>query len=83
MGSWSRESAEALYEVKKEWPLPGSKTGKKGDECFTKKLAWTELKMGMKKVAILHVAGGVDQVFREFILASWMTREMVMLMGSS
>lgn len=80
-GSWKQGTAEALYEVKREWPVAGSKTGKMMDECFPVKLAWTDLKMGLKKVAVLHVHGDVDQLFREYILASWMTREMVMLIG--
>ncbi|TFK59561.1 hypothetical protein BDN72DRAFT_851227, partial [Pluteus cervinus] len=63
---------EELYEVIAEWAVPGSKTGKMGDEVFDRPLAWGEhtmLKFG-GHVCTVHLAGGLDQLFREFILAS-------------
>ena len=70
----STSKAEELREVKREWSVEGSKTGKMQDECFEERLAWGEGKMGLKKTAIIHFKGGVDQLFREVCLASTLTR---------
>lgn len=65
---------EQLYEVKKEWPVEGSKTGKRMDETFGRPLCWGETKLAMSKLSTIHMAGGLDQLFREFILASIVTQ---------
>ncbi|TFK62402.1 hypothetical protein BDN72DRAFT_392308 [Pluteus cervinus] len=63
---------DELYEVIREWPVPVSLTGKVGDEVFDRPLAWGErtmLKYG-GHVCTVQLAGGLDQLFREFILAN-------------
>jgi hypothetical protein len=67
-------TAEALYEIQRERPKPGSKTGKREDKTNGQKLVWTDHRLGLKEVAVFYVAGGMDQVFREFLLASQLTR---------
>ncbi|TFK59562.1 hypothetical protein BDN72DRAFT_883918 [Pluteus cervinus] len=63
---------EGLYEVMRECPVPGSQTGKMADEVFDRPLAWGERKMFKfgGHVCTVQLAGGLDQLFREFILAS-------------
>lgn len=59
-----------LFEVKNEWAKEGSKTGKVEDETFARRLVWGETKFALSKVGVLHMVGGLDQVFREFLLAN-------------
>lgn len=66
-----------LYEVDKVWPKPGSKTGKKEHSIVGHRISWGESKWAMSKAAIIYIAGGVDQLFREYILAVQMTVIMV------
>ena len=68
---------ETLWEVEKVWPKPGSKTGKMEDKILERKLAWTDRPSFLNKYYILHIAGGIDQIFQEYLLASHMAREMV------
>lgn len=68
---------ESLYEVEKVWNKPGSKTGKMEDKTLGRKLAWTERPSFLNKYYILHMVGGIDQMFQEYLLASHMAREMV------
>lgn len=70
-----------LFEVKREWGKAGSKTGKREDERFGRKLAWGEAKIAMSKIGTIHMVGGLDQIFREFILASVITRRLVYIHG--
>ena len=69
---------QELREVKREWPLPGSKTGKMEDECFEETLVWGETRTGLKKDAVIHFKGGMDQILRELCLASQLTRMAIM-----
>lgn len=72
---------ETLYEVESVWPKPGSKTGKKEHKRVGRALAWVESKVRLKKVGQIHMVGGLDQAFREYILASQLTRMAVVMFG--
>jgi hypothetical protein len=72
---------DQLYEVKREWPVEGSKTGKIMDETFDRPLCWGETKLSMSKLGTIHMAGGLDQFFQEFILASIVTKMTVQYFG--
>lgn len=72
---------DTLYEVEKSWPKPGSKTGKREHKVVGRKLVWGELKTGLKKCGIIHMVGGLDQVFVEYILASQLARLAVICHG--
>ncbi|OSS49915.1 hypothetical protein B5807_05976 [Epicoccum nigrum] len=68
---------ETLYEFRKDWAKPGSRTGKRCDDSETMtKLVWGEKKRSGKVDSYtIHFAGGMDQVFREILLASQMARQ--------
>jgi hypothetical protein len=68
---------EMLYEVKSESPMLRSKTGKVEDQTFERPIAWIQYKYGSKKFGIVGMAGGLDQVFQEFILASALSKRVV------
>ena len=72
---------EELYEVRRQGPVAGSKTGKMQDECCAERLMWGESKYAVKKVAVLHFRSGLDQMFQELCLASQLTRLAVVLHG--
>jgi hypothetical protein len=72
---------QTLYEVERTWPKPGSKTGKKMHKLVGRKLVWGEDKSGLKKVAVIHMVGGIDQVFREYLLASQLARLAIIMYG--
>jgi hypothetical protein len=74
-------SVEALYEVKREWADPNSKTGKKLDETFERPLMWGEGKIATHKICTIHMVGGLDQLFREFLLADLVTQRLIGLFG--
>lgn len=85
---WISEKNEShpqmLYEVEKTWPNPdsSSKTGEKEHKLVGRKLAWGKNKpMSWNKHHVLHMVGGMDQLFREYILASQLTRLAVMEYG--
>ena len=71
-----------LYEVKREWPQPGSKTGKMLDECF-EPLVHAQSKFGIKKASVVTFKYGTgnDFFFRELVLASLLTSQFVMAFG--
>ena len=67
---------ETLYEYQKDWAKPGSRTGKRCDDAKPIKLVWGErLKKGKVDSYTIHFRGGMDQVFREILLASQMARQ--------
>lgn len=68
---------ETLYEFTKDYPKPGSRTGKRLDDAKNSRpLVWGEKKKkGKVDSYTVHFAGGVDQVFREILLASQMVRQ--------
>jgi hypothetical protein len=67
---------ETLYEFQKDWAKPGSRTGKRNDDARPTKLVWGEKKRkGKVESYTIHFAGGMDQVFRELLLASQMARQ--------
>ena len=81
---WISEKDEShpqtLYEVEKTWPKPDSKKGEKDHKLVGRKLAWGESKtFPWNKWHVLHMAGGMDQLFREYILASQLTRLAVII----
>ncbi|KAH7076958.1 hypothetical protein BKA63DRAFT_594588 [Paraphoma chrysanthemicola] len=67
---------ESLYEYQKDWAKPGSRTGKRCDDARPMtKLVWGEKKkQGKLDSYTIHFKGGMDQVFREILLASQMAR---------
>jgi hypothetical protein len=67
---------ETLYEYRKDWAKPGSRTGKRCDDAKAMtKLVWGEKKkQGKLDSYTIHFRGGMDQVFRELLLASQMAR---------
>lgn len=69
---------DALYEVEKEWPKPDSKTGKKEEKVFERKLVWGKYENYKDEVGTIHFAGGIDQIFREYLLASELTKYTVL-----
>ena len=68
---------ENLYEVAKEWPDPESKTGKILDQTHSRPLVWVSMKIARDKVCTIHMVGGLDQMFREFLLAGQLTRRLI------
>ena len=67
---------ETLYEYTRDWPKQGSRTGKRLDDAKPEKLVWGEKKRkGKVDSYTIHFAGGIDQVFREILLASQMVRQ--------
>lgn len=72
---------QELYEVEKTWPKPGSKTGKREHKVVGRKLAWGESKLSWSNPLTLYIAGGIDQMFREYILPSQLTRMAIMTFG--
>jgi hypothetical protein len=70
---------ETLYEYTRDWAKPGSRTGKRLDDATPTKLVWGEKKRkGKVESYTIHFAGGIDQVFREILLASQMVRQVCM-----
>ncbi|KAH5136546.1 hypothetical protein HBH70_120270 [Parastagonospora nodorum] len=68
---------ETLYEYQRDWAKPGSRTGKRVDDARPMtKLVWGEKKkQGKLDSYTIHFKGGMDQVFRELLLASQMARQ--------
>jgi len=68
---------ETLYEYQNDWAKPGSRTGKRCDDAQPMtKLVWGEKKkQGKLDSYTIHFKGGMDQVFREILLASQMARQ--------
>jgi hypothetical protein len=67
---------ETLYEYQRDWAKSGSRSGKREDDAKSTKLVWGEKKSkGKVESYTIHFAGGVDQVFRELLLASQMARQ--------
>lgn len=67
---------ETLYEFQRDWAKAGSRSGKRNDDARPTKLVWGEKKRkGKVESYTIHFAGGVDQVFRELLLASQMARQ--------
>lgn len=65
---------EELYETSKVWKKEGSRTGKMEDEVVGQRLCWGEKNGGMKTDHTLYFAAGLDQFFREHLLASQLAR---------
>ncbi|PVF94308.1 hypothetical protein CPB86DRAFT_50687 [Serendipita vermifera] len=65
---------QRLYEVKKEWPDPKSKTGKIVDETYERPLVI--VKMGYI-IGTFTVVGGLDQTFREYLIATFLAKLMI------
>lgn len=71
-----------LCEVKREWPQPGSKTGKMQDECF-EPIVHMQSKFALKKTSVVtfRYGCGTDYLFREVVLASLLTYQLVLTCG--
>ena len=79
---WKDESKglkemESLYEVRSETRIHGSKTGKVQDETFERAIAWIRYKFAEEKIAVVGMAGGLDQLFQEFILAGALSKRAI------
>lgn len=72
---------QELHEVSKVWPKPGSRTGKKDHQTLGRKLCWGDHTLGLKKVGVIQMVGGLDQMFREYLLASQLSRLAVVMHG--
>lgn len=72
---------DTLFEVERSWPKAGSKTGKREHKVVGRRLVWGELRTGMKKTGLIHMVGGLDQVFVEYVLASQLARLAVISYG--
>jgi hypothetical protein len=68
-----------LCKIKREWPQLGSKTGKMLDKCL-EPIVYTRTKIAMKKALVVtfQYSCGLDFLFREVILASLLTRELIL-----
>lgn len=73
-GKFGKSHWETLYETKRVWPKEGSKTGKKEDETEEQKLFWGVNHGGIHADHTLYFAAGIDQGFREHVLASQLAR---------
>ncbi|EUC40172.1 hypothetical protein COCMIDRAFT_9902 [Bipolaris oryzae ATCC 44560] len=73
-----------LCEVKREWPQPGSKTGKMLDETF-EPIVHAQTKVAVKKTLVVTFGYGcgIDFLFRELVLASLLTSHLVQAFGHS
>ncbi|KAH7388636.1 hypothetical protein BKA66DRAFT_54992 [Pyrenochaeta sp. MPI-SDFR-AT-0127] len=71
-----------LCEIKREWPQPGSKTGKIQDECF-EPIVHVQAKFALKKTSVVTFRYGSasDFLFRELVLASLLTCQFVLGFG--
>lgn len=65
---------ETCYETKAVRPKEGSKSGKMVDEIVGPRLSWGEDNGGMGTNHTLYFASGLDQLFREHLLASHLAR---------
>jgi hypothetical protein len=71
-----------LCEIKREWPQPGSKTGKMLDECF-EPIVHIHAKFALKKTSVItfRYGTGEDFLFRELVFASMLTYQFVIGFG--
>ncbi|PVF92678.1 hypothetical protein CPB86DRAFT_801837 [Serendipita vermifera] len=72
---------EGVFEVEKEWTDPDSKTEKILDETNSRSLLTSTLKLARKKICTINIAGGLDQQFREYLLASCLAPQIIMPHG--
>jgi hypothetical protein len=79
---WTNGNHEELWEVEKEWPKPGSKTGKKEEKTFNRRLVWQHRGSFSIPHHIIYFAGGMGSVFEEYVLAVQMARVWASLQGS-
>ena len=70
-GMFTKFHWEELYETKRVWPKEGSLTGKMEDEVVGPRLCWGEKNAGNHR---LYFVAGLDQHFREHLLASQLAR---------
>lgn len=80
-GSTSSMVIQRLYEVEREWPDPNSKTGKLLDQTNGRHLVFMKMKLAMSKVCTITFVGGLDQMFREYLLASMASQLMIQSHG--
>ncbi|KAG9941076.1 hypothetical protein KCU85_g9720, partial [Aureobasidium melanogenum] len=73
-GLFNKFQWNELYETSRVWSKSGSKTGKNEDEVVGNRLCWGVNHGGMHEDHTIYMAGGLDQYFREHLLASQLTR---------
>ncbi|KAI5206125.1 hypothetical protein E4T39_02605 [Aureobasidium subglaciale] len=78
---FSKFQWDTLYEYSRKWPVEGSKTGKHEDEVVGDRLCWGETDSSRKQSYTIYMAGGLDQHFREHLLASQLTRYFAKTLG--
>ena len=71
---------ESLYEYRSTSPKPGSRTGKMDDDALPTRLFWSDkMPFAQSKAKwTVHCVGGLDQLFKEYIFASQVTKLVVM-----
>ncbi|EPS44420.1 hypothetical protein H072_1614 [Dactylellina haptotyla CBS 200.50] len=69
-----------LYETESVWSET-KKNERKEHAVVGKRLCWGDFKSGIETAATVEIAGGVDQLFEELLLASQMTKLAIFLFG--
>jgi hypothetical protein len=70
---------ETLYEYTKTWAKADSKTGKKEDDAFPTALFWEG--KTVSRGWVVHCVRGLDEVFKECLFATQLTKLACMLRG--
>jgi hypothetical protein len=73
-----KTSVEMLYEVEKE---TDHGVGNVDDQTHSRALVVVTAKLSLGKVCSITMVGGLDQMFREYLLASQVTRQMIQRNG--
>jgi hypothetical protein len=74
---------EAVFEYTNATPVEGSKTGKRNDDAFPTKLWWRDPAFHIGLHHKYHAAGGLDPLFKEYIIATEMMKFELVLTGAS
>lgn len=71
----------SLYEYKTDWAKKGDRFSRGGEQRFDTKLAWVEAPFWagvfLGRQEILHLAGGMDQTLVEIVVASALTKSIL------
>lgn len=80
---WKQDTQgdQQLFEVEREWLDPASKTGKLLDQTNSRRLVLVEIKVAIAKACTIIMVGGLDQMFREYILASVVSQHLIQYEG--
>ncbi|CAG8587679.1 14242_t:CDS:2 [Acaulospora colombiana] len=78
---WRREALEGLFEVEKEWSHPDDTSEAILDQTHGRSLLTSVPKLARKKLCTINIVGGLDQQFREYLLASHLAPQIIMTHG--